>query len=324
MNNSFLKLHVSVVLAGFTGIFGKLIDLNEGLLVWYRLALSFLILLAILLFAGKLPRDKDAFKIMGIGVLLALHFLFFYGSIKYANVSVGVVCYSLVGFFTAIFEPVMVKRKFNMKEIAFSLLAVAGILLIFNLDVSFRFGIILGVIASAIAAVFNIVNTTVGEGKSSKCMLFYEFLGAIVFMTALMPVYLHFNPVQSILPTLADWGWLLILALFCTIGQYILHIQALKALSAFTVSLTGNLEPLYGIIAAVLFAGEAQQLNVPFYIGIALITTSVLLQSISLRGKQNSRAKSISRQIQFPLRLSDDKHSKMKYYTAVRLQENGF
>jgi len=283
MKNNFLKLHLSVLLAGFTGIFGKLIDLNEGLLVWYRLLLSFLILLVIMLFVGNLPRHKDSLKIMGIGVLLALHFLFFYGSIKYANVAVGVVCYSLVGFFTAIFEPIMVKRKFSMKEIAYSLLAVAGILLIFNLDVSFRFGIILGVIASAFAAVFNIVNTTVGEGKSSKCMLFYELLGAMVFMTALIPIYLHFNPVQSILPTLADWGWLLILALFCTIGQYILHIQALKALSAFTVSLSGNLEPLYGIIAAVLFAGEAQELTIPFYIGIAFITTSVLLQTIDAK-----------------------------------------
>ncbi|MDR1326852.1 MAG: EamA family transporter [Heliobacteriaceae bacterium] len=280
LNNNFLKLHLSVVLAGFTGIFGKLIDLNEGLLVWYRLLLSFLILLVIMLFAGKLPRDKDFRKIMGIGVLLALHFLFFYGSIKYANVSVGVVCYSLVGFFTAIFEPVIAKRKFSMKELAYSLIAVAGILLIFNLDVSFRFGIILGVIASAVAAVFNIVNTTAGAGKSSKCMLFYEFLGGLLFTTAIMPLYLHFNPVQSVLPALADWGWLFILAFFCTIGQYILHIQALKALSAFTVSLSGNLEPLYGIIAAVLFVGEAQQLTMPFYIGMTFIILSVFLQSL--------------------------------------------
>ncbi|MDR1167373.1 MAG: DMT family transporter [Heliobacteriaceae bacterium] len=281
MKYDFLKLHLSVVLAGFTGIFGKLVSLNEGLLVWYRLLISFLILFAVLLFANKVPKVNNTgfLKISGTGALLALHFLFFYGSIKYSNVSVGVVCYSLTGFFTAIFEPVMAKRRFDTKEILYSLIAAAGILLIFNFDTGFRFGIILGVIASALAAVFTIANKIVEREHSSTTMLFYEFLGAAVFMSAILPLYLHFNPVQTITPAFSDWGYLLILAFFCTIGQYILHIQALKTLSAFTVSLSGNLEPLYGILTAICFLGEAQQLSAPFYAGIFFIIFSVFVQS---------------------------------------------
>ncbi len=282
MKSDFLKLHISIVLAGFTGIFGKLINLNEGLLVWYRVLISFLILLAILPAAGGLPKvNKESFfKVTGTGMLLALHFLFFYGSITYSNVSVGVVCYSLVGFFTAIFEPLMTGKVFNKKELVYSLIAVAGILLIFNLDVNYRFGIILGVIASAFAALFTIANKMVGEGKPSRTLLFYEFLGATAFMSAILPLYLHFNPVQTIMPSAMDFGYLLILAFFCTVGQYILHIQALKTISAFTVSLSGNLEPLYGIAIAICFLGEAQQLGWPFYAGMALIISSVILQSI--------------------------------------------
>jgi drug/metabolite transporter (DMT)-like permease len=283
MKNDLIKLHLSVVLAGFTGVFGSLISLNEGLIVWYRVMISFLTLFAGLLFINKVPKvnKTDFWKITGTGALLALHFLFFYGSIKYANVAIGVVCYSLVGFFTAIFEPMLAGRKFDTKELVYSLIAVAGILLIFNFDASFRFGIVLGVIASAIAALFTISNKAIKQ--SSMTMLFYEFLGAAAFMSAALPLYLHFNPVQTIVPSLSEWGLLFVLAFFCTIGQYILHIQALKTLSAFTVSLSGNLEPLYGILVAIAFAGEAQQLGLAFWAGMFFIISSVVLQSLPSR-----------------------------------------
>ncbi len=285
MKTDLIKLHTSVLLAGFTGLFGSIIALNEGLLVWYRVLISFLVLYAGLLFVNKVPQvnKSDFFKITGVGMLLALHFLFFYGSIKYANVAIGVVCYSLVGFFACIFEPMIVRRKFNKKELLYSLLAVAGILLIFNFDTSFRFGIILGVIASSFGALFNIMNKVVGAQKSSLTMVFYEFAGALGFMTALMPVYLLFNPVATIVPSLSDWGWLFVLAIVFTIGQYVLHIQALQSLSAFTVSLSGNLEPLYGIAAAILFLGEAQQLGLAFWAGMFFIVSSVVLQSLPVR-----------------------------------------
>lgn len=290
MKKDFLKLHISVLLAGFTGIFGKLITLNEGLLVWYRLLLSFVMFYLILFFARKIPHEtsKDALKISGLGTLLGLHFLFFFASIKYSNVSVGVVCYSLVGFFTAVFEPIIYKRSLSIVELLFSLIAVAGIGLIFNIDTHFQTGIILGIISAAIFAIYTIYNKIIEVGKTSRSMLFYELLGGTVFVSLVLPLYMHFNSVKLVFPSLPDLSYLLILAFFCTIGLYILHIQVLKTISAFTVSLSGNLEPVYGILLAVLLFGEAKELTLTFYLGMFLIILSVFLQSLAaLRPKEN-------------------------------------
>ena len=277
--NDYVKLHVSVVLAGFTGIFGKLIHLNEGLLVFYRLWLAFLILCILFCIAKKFPKEnfKDALKLSLTGALLGLHFLLFYGGIKYANVSVGVVCYSLVGFFTVIFEPLIERVKFSRVDLGYSLIAVLGIGLIFNFDTGNRFGIVLGVLSAAVFALFSIYNKIIN--RPSKSMLFYEMGGGALFITLVMPFYLYFNPVQTVLPSYSDFGYLIILAFFCTIGLYILHIQALKTISPFTVSLCGNLEPLYGIGIAAVFLGESKELNLSFYAGMILILSSVFLQS---------------------------------------------
>lgn len=281
--NDYVKLHISVLLAGFTGIFGKLITLNEGLLVFYRLWFAFIMLYVMLFFAKKIPKEKafDALKIMGVGALLGLHFLLFFGSIKYANVSVGVVCYSLVGFFTVIFQPVIEKTKFSWRELCFSLIAVLGIGLIFNFDTTSRFGIVLGVLSAAVFALYTIFNKTID--RPARSLLFYELLGGALFMALVIPFYIISNPVNALLPNLADFGYLLILAFFCTIGLYILHIQVLKTISPFTVSLSGNLEPLYGIGIAILLLGEAKDLNVSFYIGLTLIVLSVFMQTISVK-----------------------------------------
>ncbi len=275
----YIKLHISVLLAGFTGIFGKLIQLNEGLLVFYRLWFAFIILVALFFIVKKFPKEnlKSVIILMAVGGLLGLHFLLFYGSIKYANVSVGVVCYSLVGFFTVIFEPLIERVKFSMSDLMFSLIAVLGIILIFNFDTSNRFGIILGILSAAVFALYTLYNKVIN--KSSKSMLFYELAGGALFVTLILPVYLAFNPVKTFLPSYSDFGYLLVLAFFCTIGLYILHIQVLKTISPFTVSLCGNLEPLYGIAIAVIFLGEAKELNTSFYIGMVLILSSVFLQS---------------------------------------------
>lgn len=283
MRSTFLKLHISILLAGFTGLFGKLISLNEGLLVCYRMLFAALILLIILWCRGKLVKVSwtDIWKIAGTGCLLALHWVFFYGSIKQANVSIGVVCFSLVSFFTALLEPLICKRRVSGKELLFSLITVCGILLIFQFDSRYRLGIILGVISSALAALFTIMNKRVGVNHSSSTMLLYEMGGGCLFLICLMPFYLHFFPVESIIPGTNDFLWLLVLAFFCTIGLYLLQIEVLKTISAFTVNLSYNLEPVYSIILAMLFFGEAKELTLAFYIGLGLIILSVLLQTYS-------------------------------------------
>ena len=239
----YLKLHISVLLAGFTGLFAKLTSLNEVMIVWYRMLFAFVIFSVMLLIMKKKPVEniKDALKITGLGALLAIHLMFFFGSMKYATLSIGVVCYSLVGFFTAIMEPLVLKTKFSFLELFYSLIAVLGIGLIFNFDTSYRFGIVLGVISAALFALYTLFNKTILQGKSSRSMLFYELLGGAVFMGLFLPIYIPISHTTQILPIGLDWLWLILLAFFCTVILYLLHIAVLKTLSAFTVSLAGNL-----------------------------------------------------------------------------------
>ncbi|MDR2969353.1 MAG: DMT family transporter [Tannerellaceae bacterium] len=291
MRSTFLKLHLSILLAGFTGLFGKLVTLNEGLLVCYRMLFTALILFLILRVRGKIAGVSlsDAGKIAGTGCLLALHWVFFFGSIKQANISIGVICFSLVSFFTAWLEPLICRRRVSVRELLLSLISVCGILLIFRLDSHYRTGILLGVISSALAALFTIVNKKVGAGRSTTVMLQYEMAGGCLLLLCLMPLYLHFFPVETIFPAASDLLWLLALSFFCTIGLYLLQIEVLKTISAFTVNLSYNLEPVYSIILAMLLFGEAKELTSAFYSGLGLIILSVALQTFqSSQSSQSS------------------------------------
>lgn len=281
MKEAFIKLHISILIAGFTGLFGKLITLNEGLLVWYRMGFSALILLFILWISGKLYRItyRDCLKIGGVGMLLGLHWVFFYGSIKTANVSIGVICFSLVGCFTAFLEPLFFRRKFSFRELFYSLITILGITLIFRFDTQYRTGIYLGIFSSFLAALFTITNKRISTTHTASILLLYEMWGGFIGLSVLMPVYLFLFPTKNIIPDFINLNYLIILSLVCTIGLYLLQIQVLKQISAFTVNLSYNLEPIYSIILAMLFFGEAKQLNTAFYCGLGLIILSVILQS---------------------------------------------
>jgi drug/metabolite transporter (DMT)-like permease len=310
MRQVFIKLHLSILLAGFTGILGKVITLNEGLLVWYRMMLAAVVMAVVLLLSNQPPNplkggQRESLlltpplggwgvgwglcRCCGVGSLLALHWVFFFGSIKASNVSVGVVCFSLTGFFTALLEPLMNHRRISFKELAFSLITLAGILLIFHFDIQYRTGIVLGVISSLLAALFTITNKQVGSKYASSVMLFYEMLGGFLLLTLLMPLYLHFFPVETLLPNAQDVIYLLIFVVFCTVLLYLLQIDVLKQISAFTVNLNYNLEPVYSILLAMLFLGEAKELTFSFYIGLGFILLSVLLQTWNVRRNRPSR-----------------------------------
>lgn len=275
-------LHIAVILAGFTGVFGKLISLNEGLLTWYRVLFSALILFVILkLFKiNQLNTIKEKFNIGKVGFLITIHWVFFYGSIKYANISIGVVCYCLTSFFTAILEPVINKKRFNASQLLLSLLTLAGISLIFHFDTSYQIGIGLGVISSAFAALYTIYNERLVRHYNSMQINYYQMLGGTIGLGLLMPLYLHFFPVDRLLPNLSDTIYLFLLALFCTVGLYVMFAEILKKIAAFTVNLTFNLEPIYAIILAFLFFNEGREVNSSFYYGLSLVMLSVILQSV--------------------------------------------
>jgi len=282
MKIAFLRLHLAVILAGFTGILGRLITLNEGLLVWYRLMFSAITLWIFFGMQGRIQKislNKIA-AITGVGFIAALHWVTFYGSIKYANVSVALVCFSAIGFFTAIFEPIVLRKKPVIPEILLGLLMVAGIYIIFHFDNRYETGIIIGMISALLGALFPILNRQLLKTVSVETLTTYELSGGFITLSVLLPFYLGKFPPDHFWPTLPDLGWLLFLAWFCTVWAFQLSAHALKHISAFTVNLTYNLEPAYGILLAFLVFRENKNLNLNFYLGLSLILLGVFLQML--------------------------------------------
>ena len=278
-------MHLAVFLAGFTAILGKLITLNEGLLVWYRLFITVVTLWVILFIKKelKLIGWKDLVKIFGVGAIVAMHWVTFYGSIKYANVSVALVCFSATGFFTAFFEPLILRRRILLVEVLLGMLAIAGIYIIFNFNPQYKVGIIFGIISAMGSALFPIFNKQFIERFTPRVLTFYELGGGLIALTLLVPLYLWQFPAEYYLPTSSDWVWLLVLAWLCTVLCFDLQLNALKKISAFTANLTYNLEPVYGIILAFIFFRENEELDMHFYIGMGLIASAVVLQMLRVR-----------------------------------------
>lgn len=281
MKKALIQLHIAVFLAGFTGVLGKLISMNESLLVWYRMLFAVLGLLLLNLFTRKVKRLS--FKEMGplllIGAIVAMHWVFFYGSVKYANVSVSLVCFSAVGFFSAFIDPLITKRKFEPVEVLMGLMVMLGVYLIFHFEGSFRLGIIFGIVSSFLAALFPILNKKIIGDHGPDTITFYEMFGGWLSLNFIVPVYLQFMGPVSLIPGKSDLIWLLVLSLACTVLAFNLSVRALGKVSAFTVNLSFNLEPVYGILLAFLIFREHKDLGVSFYAGLFLIFLTVVFQT---------------------------------------------
>jgi drug/metabolite transporter (DMT)-like permease len=284
MKKAFLQLHIAVFLAGFTAILGRLISFNEGMIVWYRLlftAATMWVLFGFLKKIQKLPLRLIA-KTGIVGFIAMLHWATFYGAIKYANVSVALVCFSSISFFTALFEPVILKKKLNWKELLLGLITLSGIYIIFHFDTQYKIGIVTGIISAMLAAIFPIYNREFLKQMNVETMLVWQQTIGFVLLSALLPFYLRWFPASHFLPGSWDLLWLLILSWACSVWAFQLYSHALKRLSAFTVNLTFNLEPLYGIILAFILFRENQFLSKWFYIGFALIAVALTIHVILL------------------------------------------
>lgn len=288
MRKPFLQLHTAILLAGFTGILGKLIHLNEGYLVLYRMIMSALIILGIFAFTKSfsVPGRRELLKLLGIGAVVSLHWVFFYGSIKYSNVSVSVTCLSAIGFFTSFIEPVINRRKVDWVEVGLGILAICGIYLIFNFYPEYKTGIIFGLISALLASIFPILNKTMLRNHRPRVLNFYEMAGGAVALCFILPVYLHFFPAAYAIPAPSDWFWLIIFSAFCTVAAFDLNLKALQEISAFTVNLSYNFEPVYSIIMAFIIFKENQFLGPGFYAGFSLILLAVSLQMIRVRNER--------------------------------------
>src|SRR5664279_296554 len=191
MKKAFLQLHIAVLFAGFTAILGRPITLNEGILMWYRMLLSAISLALIMLFRREFTRISffNLLKIFGVGIIVAIHWVTFYGSIKYSNVSVSVTCLSAIGFFTSFFEPIIMRRRIDGIEVLLGLLAIAGIYLIFNFYPQYKTGIIFGVISAMLASIFPIFNKNLLRQFSPKIVTVFEMTGGFIALCMIIPFY---------------------------------------------------------------------------------------------------------------------------------------
>jgi len=293
MRKALVQLHAAVFLAGFTAILGKLIGLHEGLLVAYRIVITGISMTVLLYFGRQLERIglRDGLALMGIGAVIALHWLCFYASIRYANVSVALTCFSATGFFTAFVEPLVDRRRINWIEVLLGLMAIVGIFIIFNFHPQYKTGIAFGIAAAIGCAVFPVLNKKMVGKIAPYTVTFYEMWGGLLLMIAVLPLYLLVFPADYFIPTTWDWVWLLVLSWLCTILCFDLQLKALRKISAFTANLTYNLEPIYGILLAFLFFGENKSLNSGFYWGLALILGAVVLQMARMRGVKSDEGR---------------------------------
>ncbi|WP_291911600.1 DMT family transporter [Chitinophaga sp. CB10] len=281
MKKSLLMLHIAVILAGFTGIFGKLITINDIGLVWFRALFSMILLYALLKGSRKFRTygRRDQWRLIASGLLPGLHWVLFYASIKYSNISIGVISFCTSGCFTALLGPLVAGKRLYLRELLLSLLTVLGVGLIFAFDTGYRLGIALGLISSVFGSLYMLTNERLIRRYDAAMINYYQMMGITLGVGLLIPVYVYALPVAvRLIPTRTDIGYLLVLSSFCTIAIYVMVAEALRRLSAFTVSLSFNLEPVYSILLAILFFDEGRQLNMAFYAGLLLIITSVSLQ----------------------------------------------
>lgn len=280
LTKAHIQMHLSILLWGATGVLGKWIQLSEGMLVWYRLIIATVSLGVYLLFLKKSFRISrhNFLQLFGVGTILMIHWLLFYGAIKYSNVSVTLSLFASTTLFTALMEPLVSSKRFSMAELVFSLIAMLGIAIIFYADENdYSKGIVLALMAAFVGAFFNIFNKNIVKEVATEVVSFYEIFSGLIVLTLFLPLYIKWLKPEVLIPGTTDVLLLLVLAIFCTHITLILSLNALKHLSPFTLNLAINLEPVYGIALAFIFLGENKHLNEGFFIGTVLILLSVLL-----------------------------------------------
>ncbi len=285
MKKAFFQLHIAVFLAGFTGVLGRLITLNEFPLVWWRLLITCGALWVFTLFRRKKrsATRTQIWKASAIGFILILHWVTFYGGIKISTVSTTLVCLSAMSFFTAILEPLLLRQPFDLIEILLGLLVIAGISIVFHFDPHYKIGIIISLISAFLASIFPVLNRSLLQTMEPEAATRWQLNGGFGFITILLPLYLHYFPGTRIVPTWSDLGWLFVLAIACTVLAFDLFMKALQKIPAFTVNLSYNLEPIYGIAMAFIIYREDRSVSPGFYYGFSLIIAAVVLQTLRLR-----------------------------------------
>jgi drug/metabolite transporter (DMT)-like permease len=287
------QIHLCVLLWGFTAILGKLITLPALPLVWWRM----LIVVAVLALLPAVWRGLRAmpartrWAYAGIGALVALHWLTFYGAIKLSNASVAATCIAFATPMTALVEPLLTRQRFQPRDLLLGVLSLPGIwLVVGGVPDGMHAGIVAGVVSALFVALFGTLNKRMVDGGDPLTVTALELGAGTLTLTLLAPLMPLLVPAFAgpllVLPSGMDTFWLVLLALACTLFPFALCLVALRHLSAFTAQLSVNLEPIYAIVLAAILFGEQQELSAQFYLGVAIILGVVFAQGLLAgRGK---------------------------------------
>jgi drug/metabolite transporter (DMT)-like permease len=288
-SKAYLNMHIATFLWGITAILGRVISIQEFPLVWFRvfivsIAMSFIPKLILQL---RQLKRKEIYIVSGIGILLTIHWLLWYGSIKYANASVAVSCIACISLFVSILEPLLLKTPFDSSNLFLGIIVIPGILLINqSLELNYKIGFLLGILSAVFAALFTIYNKKHTQHISPNLITFIQMLSGLIFLTVLLPFYMYWQPGNFHFPNQKDLILLLILALGCTVIPYNLFLRTLKVTDAFTTTLINNLEPVYGIVLAAILLGESKELNWKFYAGTVIILSAVFIHAFLTHRQQ--------------------------------------
>lgn len=275
-----IRLHIIVLIFGFTGILGKLIELPAGLIVLYRMVIASVSLAIILRLRNIafLPQNRQHLKWLITGVVVGMHWFFFFESIKVSTVSVALVSLSSSALFTSILEPIFHRRKLKAYELVFGLMIIVGMILVLQFEYRYWLGITFGIISAFLASLFTVMNSRYVINNVPSLISFYELAGGAIFILA-MNLISDPEVIWTVLPNFMDMFYLLLLAIVATAIAFVVSVQVMRKLSAFTVSLSINLEPLYGMILALLIFGEEEVMSSGFYLGFTIILGTILLNA---------------------------------------------
>ncbi|MBL0742552.1 DMT family transporter [Chryseolinea lacunae] len=278
----YLKLHFIVFLWGFSAILGKLVSIPTMEMVFFRALLAALGL-AIVIYARKesftVP-PKSLLYLILIGFVVALHWVSFFGAGRVANVSVSLVGFATNSLWTAVLEPWLNRTRIKKFELVLGCLVLFGLYVIFSFDFQYKLGLLLGIMAGLTSALFSIFNSRMVRTIPSFTIAFYEMIGCFLGLALFLPVYKMVwgtHEAMLYLPTLSDWLWIALLAGVCSVYAYSTAVELMKKISVFLIQLTLNLEPVYGIIMAVLIFGASEKMGTNFYVGTGIIMSAVIV-----------------------------------------------
>ena len=277
----YLRLHFIVFLWGFTAILGMKISLPPVEMIFYRTLLSALGLCIVVLASRVSLRigKKDLYGLLFTGALVAIHWIAFFGSARLSNVSVSLVGFATASLWTSFIEPLSQRNKVKGFEVFLGLCVIVGIVIVFSYQHGYRAGFVVAIFSGLMAAVFSVINARYAARLDSRTITFYEMSGATISTVLFWPLYSRYwadDGVLRLTPTPEDWLYLLILAGVCTVYAFTVMVRLMKRVSVFFIQLTINLEPVYGILMALLIFKESERMDFRFYLGTSIIIGAVL------------------------------------------------